>query len=276
MQDARTTHRGFTLVELLVVIGIIALLISVLLPALNRAREAASRTKCLAGMKQIGLASLMYCNDNRGFMMWRYRTVSGKSDTTRTYGSDVGGGTAGVSLLVVAPYGGARQPYLKSNEIFFCPSDKNRAPYRTTVTYQGQKYLTWGPTGYGVTGTPASMSYFAYYIPARNFTSPSGVYVDMDPTIVNDRYGTKRASEKAWLADQGFMASTAGEALSEATYPFFHGNTAASKGWNVLYLDGHAKWVSAGDMKPFLQLHNPAAEFPDFQKASIKGYNANY
>ena len=68
MPQLPTRRRGFTLVELLVVIGIIALLISILLPALGGATRRAKGVACASNMRQMGTLLALYSNDNRGWL----------------------------------------------------------------------------------------------------------------------------------------------------------------------------------------------------------------
>jgi prepilin-type N-terminal cleavage/methylation domain-containing protein len=76
----RSRTRGFTLVELLVVIGIISVLIGILLPVVTKARAAANKAACLSNIRQVGMGVLMYCDRNHGWFPTCAAPANGVSD----------------------------------------------------------------------------------------------------------------------------------------------------------------------------------------------------
>ncbi len=111
-------RRAFTLIELLVVIAIIAIIAALVFPAFARAKASAKQTHCLANLSQIGRSMLLYMND--------YDDVFPQAlDASDRYASTIWGGKpewAG-RLGRMPMMHEVLQPYLKSKEVFRCPSD---------------------------------------------------------------------------------------------------------------------------------------------------------
>src|SRR5688572_16444974 len=109
------TRKAFTLVELLVVIGIIAILISILLPSLTRAREAANRAACLSNLRSIGQMFLIYAHENKRQIPLGTRTNS--YPESYWIRRDNGGQIRWVSWGPLYQAG-----YMKSPGYMYCPS----------------------------------------------------------------------------------------------------------------------------------------------------------
>jgi prepilin-type N-terminal cleavage/methylation domain-containing protein/prepilin-type processing-associated H-X9-DG protein len=227
----KTTARGFTLIELLVVIAVIALLMSVLLPSLNKAKEFARRSVCGNNLKQVGLALAVYTQTNDGrFPVDKYDQSHWLWDTSVRIVDEV------------MNSGGAK-------ETFYCPS--NRIPpsdlerkwtYRASLEYGAYRVTqyvwmiergTWlkGPIQVNGNDPPRQ--------PKRNFiakttevTNAGSVELVTDSTL-SELIG----SEEYNPDDHDFQA-----VIGEQNKTSHIGRNHKPSGGNILFVDNHVEW----------------------------------
>jgi prepilin-type processing-associated H-X9-DG protein len=199
--------QGFTLVELLVVIGITVLLVGFMMPALVRARQAAARTSCLSNLRQVHHAFEFYALLNHDQVPLGYR-IGQKQFNSMIYSA-----TARKYVLFGLLYAGELMPVPK---IFFCPAETNeQSMFATPIN-------PWPP---GLDGDPNIQGYAGYG--ARPDINIPDNLAFTDPEAGLPRLS--RLKHKAIFADLTALPARL--------------NTRHVKGVNALYGDGSAHWV---------------------------------
>ncbi len=173
-------RQGFTLIELLVVVAIIALLISILLPALGKAKAKAQGTRCLANMHAIGQGLVAYQTQNDGYVVPSYN-MSGYDITHMTY-SGVNAPPNNVIdgwAVILDNDGLVKSSGGLISNVFFCPSTVNDAGMNDAAYYDDTSplgYFDWPAQFSGPSGDKPPANDPSLPLPITNFGDSSGLY----------------------------------------------------------------------------------------------------
>lgn len=227
----RRVHHAFTLIELLVVISIIVLLISILLPALSKARKSVEQLTCLSNQRQVVTAIFTYAGDHGGYLPYRPDQRYWDSPGTLAVALVGDPGSSSFPIQGYFPHDG--QGFL-STEVMQCPADPNK----------------WGPASY-----PRSYLYRQSHngLPVSN----GGQQIRLGASKGKDPSGLSYESTLRWLTLDTAHANPATLQVpttwqkTTIAGPPSPDNISIDSFWhedgvNVAYEDGHAEWVRFG------------------------------
>ena len=132
MQSRKIKNKAFTLIELLVVIAIIALLLSILTPALRIAKDFAKRIGCSANLRSLALASIVYAGENDDLTPSSTNNWSGRAGWVgQTWGLDVGEQVYGTGNISTGLHNSQLWPYIETIKAWRCPTDPDKEQLRS-------------------------------------------------------------------------------------------------------------------------------------------------
>jgi prepilin-type N-terminal cleavage/methylation domain-containing protein/prepilin-type processing-associated H-X9-DG protein len=278
LYEPTSRQKAFTLVELLVVIGIIAVLISVLLPVLGRVREQGNQVKCMSNLRQLGMAMVQYAIDNKGYFPAPARGVPGPTEPAgeaRSYAHDWIYWQQPRLLWPQtnttrpredqSPQQGPIAKYLGkafNEQLFRCPSDTREAPVVVTQKFYNSSYCMAGFLSSTFDSFDyQSFEYFGRLAKLSSIRYPSNVVMlleesessinDGDCTFVrlekNGNVGWKvypgGSSRSDWLAIRHDKKRRNPENVVAAGLDKFGIPNSGARG-NVAFADGHVEYVS--------------------------------